>query len=155
MYEPVEIVPDHIRNVRVVPVRNQTSQIGISTDMTEQIEEEFIREGRLRVTDSRDADSALYTTVVRYNKIPVSYDENFIVEEYQLSMVVELVFVDNIKELRLWEEKRKDHRGGIEASVIYNVSHDRGYTETEEEARQRLIKEIARRILQRTIYGWE
>ncbi len=155
VYEPVEIIPDHLQSIRIEPVRNETSQIGISSDLTQELIDEFIREGRFTVTSSPDADAILYTTVASYSQIPLSYDENFVVQEYKIAMVANLRFIDNVEKLTLWQEKREGFSGGIEAWVNYSVSPEVGITETEEEARERLIENLAQRILQRTVYGWD
>ena len=155
VYEPIDIIPDHLQTVRIEPVNNETAQIGISTELTRELIDEFIKEGRFTVTSARDADSVLYTTVAEYSQIPISYDENFVVQEYKLTVIANLEFVDNIERVRLWEEQRKGFTGGIEAWVNYSVSPETGFVETEEEARQRLIRDLAQRILHRTVYGWD
>jgi len=49
VYQPIEIVPDHVRTIRINPVKNETQQIDLSSDLTEEVTNEFIREGRLTV----------------------------------------------------------------------------------------------------------
>ncbi|NLB34749.1 MAG: LptE family protein [Elusimicrobia bacterium] len=154
-YEPVEILPDHLRSLRVNSVSNETSQIGLGQDLTQQLIDDFVREGRFKVTGSDDADAILFTTIADYSKIPISYDENFVAQEYKITMVVNLQFVDNIDRVRIFDESRKGLVGGIETWVNYNASPDLGFVETEEEAKERLIREISERIIQRTIYGWD
>jgi len=155
VYEPIQVIPDYIRTIYIEPVKNETQQIGIGSDLTEELINEFVKEGRLTVTNSENADSVLRTTAYEYSKIPISYDENFVVEEYKLSMIINLKYFDNIKKVKLWEDIRNDLHGGIEVWVKYYVGQESGFAETEEEARQRLIEEAAEKILHRTVYGWE
>jgi outer membrane lipopolysaccharide assembly protein LptE/RlpB len=155
VYEPIEIVPDHIQTIRIEPFENNTQQIGLIADLTEELVNEFIKEGRLTVVSAPDADSTLKGTIVEYSKIPLSYDENFVVQEYKLTMIVNLKYYDNIQKVRLWEYTREDLLGGIEVWVKYYVGPDSAIPETEEEARDRLVEDVAEKILQRVVYGWE
>jgi len=155
VYEPVEILPDHLRSLRVDPVSNETSRIGLGQDLTQQLIDDFVREGRFNVTGSENADAILFTTIAEYSRIPIAYDENFVAQEYKITMIVNLQFVDNIEKVRLFDESREGLLGGIEAWVNYNASPDMGFVETEEEAQERLIREISEQIIQRTIYGWD
>ncbi len=155
VYEPIELVPDYIRTLQIEPFKNETQQIGLSSDLTQEVINEFIKEGRLTVVNAENSDSVLEGTIIEYSKIPLSYDENFIAQEYQITLIVNLAYSDKIKKLKLWQDVRTGLTGGIETSVKYNVGADAAFAETEEEARQRLIEDISRKILHRTIYGWE
>ncbi len=158
VYEPINIVPDEIQNIRIEQFENKTGQIDIASDLTDEVIDNFIKDGRLTVVSSSDADSRLKGTVIEYKKIPVSYDANFIVTEYGLVLIVNLSYCDMINELKLWEETREDFAsgsGGIETRVKYYVDDDSGVSETELEARERLLKDAADKISRRTIYGWE
>lgn len=155
VYEPIEILPDHLRSIRIDTVRNETSQVSLGRDLTQQLIDDFVREGRFNVTASEDADAILFTTIAEYSIIPIAYDENFVAQEYKLTMIVNLQFVDNIERVRIFDDRREGLSGGLEAWVNYNASPDMGFVETEEEARERLIRDLSERILQRTIYGWD
>ena len=155
VYQPIEVVPDHVQTIRINPVKNETQQIELSSDLTEEITNEFIREGRLTVVNRNDADSSIDVTVIEYTKIPISYDENFVAQEYKLNMILNLRFFDRVNKVKLWEDIRENLTGGIEAYVKYYAGPDPEFSETEDEARQRLIEDVAKLILQRTIYGWE
>ncbi|MFW6172260.1 MAG: LptE family protein [Elusimicrobiota bacterium] len=155
VYEPMEIVPDHIQTIRIVPFKNETQEMGLSSELTEEVINEFIKDGRLTVVNSDKADSILKGTIIEYTKIPISYDENFIATEFKLNMIINLSYYDNIEKLKLWEDKREGFDGGIENWVKYYVQQNAEFVETEEEAIQRLVEDTADKILHRTVYGWE
>ncbi|MGM0568277.1 MAG: LptE family protein [Elusimicrobiota bacterium] len=155
VYEPVEIVPDHIRNIYIAPFENESHQLGLSEELTSQVTNDFIRNGRFSVVSREDADSILRGSIVEYKRIPISFDENFIAEEYSLSMAVDLSFTDRIEKQVLWKEEWDELKGGIEARVRYYVGSDRAFTESEESARERLIEEMSDIIVRRTVYGWK
>ncbi|MEA3506014.1 MAG: LPS assembly lipoprotein LptE, partial [Elusimicrobiota bacterium] len=59
VYEPIGIIPDEIRNIRIEQFENKTSQTDIAEDLTEEVIDNFIKEGRLSVVSRHDADSRL------------------------------------------------------------------------------------------------
>ncbi len=155
VYEPIEVVPDYIRTLYIKPVKNETQQIGLSSALTQEVINEFVKEGRLTVVGSENSDSSLEATIVEYSKLPIAYNEHLIAQEYKLTMIVNLKFYDHVKKLKLWEDIRMELSGGIESNLKYYVGQEVEFAETEEEARQRLIEDIAGKILHRTVYGWE
>ncbi|MFH1415027.1 MAG: LptE family protein [Elusimicrobiota bacterium] len=155
VYNPIEVVPDHIRTLNIKTFRNETQQIELTSALTEKVTDEFVREGRLTVVNTKESDSSLEGTIINYSKAPLGYDENFVAQQYMITLIVNIRFYDHINGVRLWEDIREDHTGGIETSVTYDVRPDAPFIETEEEARQRLLEDTAKKILHRTIYGWE
>lgn len=157
VYQPIEIVPDHIRTIRIEPIKNKTQQIRLTSELSEQLIDEFTKEGRLTVLNTNNADSALEIIIIEYSKIPILYDENFVAEEFKVNMIINLKYYDLIKKVMLWEDTRVGLAGGIETWVNYNVDigKDSGFTETEEEVRYRLVIDTAKQIMQRTVLGWE
>jgi len=158
-YTPVEILPKHIKTVAVPTFVNRTAHYGIETKLTDAVIEEFIRDGHLSVVKKEGADALLTGEIVTYVLEPLSYDATEVVEQYKLWVVVNLAFRDLTTGQVLWEEKRESIEGnligGIEGDVRYYVTPRAGRTvETEEEAQERLVVELADHIVRRTVYGW-
>ncbi|MCJ7646767.1 LPS assembly lipoprotein LptE [bacterium] len=158
-YAPVEILPKHIKTITVPTFINRTAHYGVESKLTDAVIEEFIRDGHLSIAKKKEADALLTGEVVTYVLEPLSYDATEVVEQYKLWVVVNLSFRDLTTGELLWEEKRESIDGnligGIEGNVRYYVTPRAGRTvETEEEAQERLVIELADRIVQRTVYGW-
>jgi len=158
-YTPVEILPKHIKRIAVPTFINKTARYGIESKLTDAVIEEFIRDGHLSIAKKEDADAILTGEIVTYVLEPLSYDATEVVEQYKLWVVVNLSFRDLTTGQVLWEEKRESVDGnligGIEGNVRYYVTPRAGRTvETEEEAQERLVIELADRIVRRTVYGW-
>ena len=155
------ILPDRIKTIAVPTLDNKTAYYGINEDLTKAVIEEFIRNGRLTVTDIKDANAVLKGEIVKYLLVPVSYDENDVVEQKKLKIIVNLEFRDSSTDEILWEEKWTESPagteiGGIVEEVRFFVT-DKGGTEiveTEEDARKRIVERLAEDIVRRTIYGW-
>ena len=158
-YTPVEILPKHIKTIAVPTFINRTARYGIESKLTDAVIEEFIRDGHLSVAKQKEAAGLLTGEIVTYVLEPLSYDATEVVEQYKLWVVVNLTFRDLTTGEVLWEEKRESVNGnligGIEGDVRYYVTPRAGRTvETEEEAQDRLVVELADRIVRRTVYGW-
>jgi len=158
-YTPVEILPKHIKSIAVPNFINKTARYGIESKLTDAVIEEFIRDGHLSITKKKDANALLTGEIVTYVLEPLSYDATEVVEQYKLWVVVNLSFQDLTTGELLWEEKRESVDGnligGIEGDVRYYVTPRAGRrVETEEEAQDRLVVELADRIVRRTVYGW-
>jgi len=158
-YTPVEILPKHIKTIAVPTVINRTAHYGLESKLTDAVIEELIRDGHLSVAKEKEADALLTGEIITYILEPLSYDATEVVEQYKLWVVVNLTFRDLTTGEVLWEEKRESLDGnlvgGIEGDVRYYVTPRAGRTvETEEEAQDRLVVELADRIVRRTVYGW-
>jgi len=158
-YTPVEILPKHIKTIAVPTFINRTARYGIESKLTDAVIEEFIRDGHLSIVKKQEADAILTGEIVTYVLEPLSYDATEVVEQYKLWVVVNLSFKDSTTGQVLWEEKRESVNGnligGIEGDVRYYVTPKAGRTvETEEEAQERLVIELADRVVRRTVYGW-
>jgi len=158
-YMPVEILPKHIKTIAVPTFINRTAHYGIESKLTDSVIEEFIRDGHLSIAKKEDAHALLTGEIVTYVLEPLSYDATEVVEQYKLWVIVNLSFRDLTTGEVLWEEKRESVGGnlvgGIEGDVRYYVTPRAGRTvETEEEAQERLVVELADHIVRRTVYGW-
>jgi hypothetical protein len=142
------LLPTHIRKIAIRPITNKTSIFGLEEKLRLDIEEEFIRDGRLAYVNAEgEADGIVVTSISRYIKEPISYDSNHVVEEFKLLVIVDLKFVDRVNNVLLWEEPRLDQE------VRYFVETKPGGM-TEEEAREDLWELFASDIVKRTIDGF-
>ncbi|MFH1784007.1 MAG: LPS assembly lipoprotein LptE [bacterium] len=148
-YTPAPILPDYIKSIAVHTFENSTIQYGIEEKLSISTTDEFLRDGRLDIGKREDAEGLLTGTITQYVLEPVSYDEQDIIEEYKLWITVDLVFTDLVSNTVLWDE------AGMEGSVNYFVTSRAGeLVETEDEAQDRLVEELAEDIVRRTIDGW-
>jgi hypothetical protein len=148
-YTPAPILPQHIKNIAIVPFANTTVRYGIEEKLANAVTNEFLRDGRLNISKEQQADATLTGTVTKYVLEPVSYDEQDVIQQYKLWITVDLVFTDLTDNTVLWEHK--DMMG----SVNYFVTPTAGeLVETEDEAQDRLVEDMSRDITRRTIEGW-
>ncbi len=148
-YVPTPILPEYIKSIAVNNFSNKTINYGIEEKLTVAVTDEFLRDGRLDITREQSADASLSGVITQYVLEPVSYDEHDVIEEYKLWVTVDLTFKDLTNGSILWEQQ------GMQGSVNYFVSSRAGeLLETEDEAQDRLVNNLAVDIVRRTIEGW-
>ena len=147
-YTPApQILPAHIKNIYIRPIVNNTSQYGLEEKLTLAVVDEFVRDGRLKVVNSEaEADGVVVGEISKYILQPLTYDANMVTEQYKLWVLLNVHFVDKVKNVTMWTEPNME---GIQ--IYYDVS--RGGP-TEEEVRQTLWASLSRDILKRTMDGF-
>lgn len=135
-------LPEHLQSVRVVPFRSRVSQYGLEQEITARVTQMIVMDGRLSVVlDSED--SRIEGTIAAYERTPYSYTSAEVVEEYRLQMRVEVSFVDLSREIDIISGE------SISTWLVYDPD-----TESESEARERLLEESAEDIVRRCLSGW-
>ncbi len=147
-YQPASIIlPSHIRAVVIRPFVNETSFYGLEERLNLILADEFIRDGRIAITNEESADGALNGRIVRYILEPITFDVNQVIEEYKLWVYVDIRFEDFKEGTLLWEEKN------FEGTHTFYVETKPGGI-TEEEAREIIWEDLSRDIVKRTIEGY-
>ena len=146
--EPV--LPVHIKSLVVPIFVNKSTRFGLEEEVTNQIVNEFILDGRLLVAPKREADSKIEGEIISYHKKPLSYNEQGYTIEYKIWIQTKLKFVDLQKQKVLWEDEEE----GSATYVPENIATQGLFTETEEEALDRSILDLAQKVVSRTIEGW-
>ena len=135
-------LPEHIQSVKIIPFRSRVTQYGLEQDITSRVVEMIVRDGRLAVA-VENQDSEIEGTVAAYIKTPYSYTSAEVVEEYKLEIRVEISFEDIIQEKDIITTE------SVSTWLVYNPD-----TESEIDARDRLLEESAEDIVRRCLSGW-
>ncbi len=135
-------LPEHIQSVKIVHFRSRVTQYGLEQDITSRVVEMIVRDGRLAVA-VENQDSEINGSVIAYNKTPYSYTSAEVVEEYKLEIRVEISFTDLLQERDIIAAE------SVTTWLVYNPD-----TESEIEARDRLLEESAEDIVRRCLSGW-
>lgn len=110
--------------------------------MTARVTQMIVMDGRLSVVLESE-DSRIEGMVAAYERTPYSYTSAEVVEEYRLQMRVEVSFVDLSREIDIISGE------SISTWLVYDPD-----TESESEARERLLEESAEDIVRRCLSGW-
>ncbi len=79
--------PENLKGVRTIsipPFLNQTSEPGLGRAVTKTVRGRFLRDGRLRVSDSPDADITLEGVLREYRLSPIGFTHADRVQQYRV-----------------------------------------------------------------------
>ncbi len=148
LYNPQPNLPSYISSIAVPIFINQTDKLNIEQYVTQKTIEEFLSDGKVSILDEVKADAVVKCTIYKYILTPILFDVNQIPMQYRLRIYVSLIFFDNKNQVQLWEEK------GIWEETTYYVANNLGMqVEDEVIARNRVLDQIAKRIVLRVVYG--
>lgn len=134
---------EHIRSIYIAPVENQSPLFEDEEALTEALRSEFRRKW------VQGGDAALKITVKDFKVIPISFDASGFPEQYRMSIVIDYVFEDNVKK-RIIASKQNY----VQTHDFYVVQGRGAEPETEEEAKDKLIKELARDLYNNLAEQW-
>jgi hypothetical protein len=148
-YTPApQLLPEHIKKIFLKPIINNTTQYGLEEKFMLALSNEFVRDGRLSLTNSEDqADGMLVTEINKYILQPLTFDQNMITSQYKLWVLVNVYFVDKKNNVTLWSEPNME---GIQ--IYYDATQPGG--KTEEEVREMIWENYSTDIVKRTIDGF-
>jgi hypothetical protein len=166
---------DSVQKIAIPPIENKTGQPDVDQKLTQKMVQAFIVDGRLKVSGKEDADVVLQSTLQRYDRIVLLRDANQVPQQYKLQIVVDLDFIEAKTGKLLWTTRRTldltpepGKAQGVEGAewdsanvrslrefTFYYVINSLGMPpEDENVAADRVIDQMARRVVRRVIEGF-
>ncbi len=118
----------------------------LESDITKAVVNKFLLDGNLKPVKNTYADLTLKGDLVELRKDPVRYTNDSDVEEYRVSIIVNISLTDNKQEKVLWKEN--------------NFTGDTTYftqgtsAKSEATAINDAVKDLSRRIVERAVEQW-
>lgn len=138
------LVPEGAKAIAIPVFINGTSEPYVDIEITKAVVDEFLADGRLKVTDPLAADLVLMGKVTKYDVTALSYTPNAYVQQYQVRLSVDARLEDQKTKKVIWQES------GIQAIFIsdYPVVYDSGKTDIRQTkiAKEAAIKKASRDI---------
>ncbi len=166
-------LPDNIVRVAIPVFENRTGQPGLENELTRHTVQDFIVDGRLSVGARDQAQAELRGIIQRYDRIVLTRDANQVPQQYKLQVVVDLDFVDlkDGKEALLWTTRQlfsltpgvEPGRDDFDSTNVRSLREFTNYyvlnvvgvpPEDEPTAQERLLRQMSRRIVRRTLDGF-
>lgn len=119
---------------------------GLERDITKAVIDRFLFDGNLNISNDRDADLVLRGALMDYKRDALRYDANNNVEEYRILLIVNIELKDVRADKLVWEEK------GFAGETTYRTTGT--LAKSESTAVSDAAKDLARRIVERTVEGW-
>lgn len=131
--------------IQTTNLEYKTYYPGLETKITNAIIDRFIYDGNLRITKEEDANLILSGELLDYLRQPLRYSESDDVEEYRISLYVNIVLKDNEGNV-IWS------KNNFVGETTYNT---RGaLAKTENTALDEAVADLARRIVNLTVEAW-
>lgn len=117
----------------------------LETDITRAVIDRFTLDGNLRIAKEEEADLILKGALIDYRRDALRYTSEENVEEYRISIKVDLLLLDKNKDT-VWEQK------GLTGDTTYFISGSNAKTDAA--AVEEALKDLARRIVERAVEDW-
>ena len=130
------------RNVERLPVYRH----GMEADITKEIINRYQFTGLLRPASAEQANCQLEGALVEFRRDALRHDASQQVEEWRLTLVVNMQFYDRTTQTLLWEEQ------GFTGDATYFATGPKA--ESESKALSRAVTDLARRVVERSVENW-
>jgi len=166
-------VPESARTIRIERFTNRTREAGLDVHLHRAVEDEFRRQGTLRIVTEDDADLVLSGDIRRFTSVPVAFSATDEAVQYQGIMQVSLRLTERESGHVLFENKllqESQDFGAVSGVVITSSPHfQRGTIDARDlpdltnvqigearrrEAQRNLIELLARDIYLQTMEGF-
>jgi hypothetical protein len=146
------VVPEGAKTIAVAAFVNNTKEPYVDVEVTKAVVDEFLADGRLKVVSSEAADLVMKGIVAKFEVIPQSYTAESYVQQYAVSIAVNVSIEDVRSQKTIWQEK------GLGAVFIASYPVTIGdITATKiakEDALRRASRDMARTLRSRVLEGF-
>jgi len=108
-------IPSHIKTISIPLLLNETSEFGVSEQITDEIANIFIEENILKITNN--SDSELRGIIKSINDAPYTYSSDEEVTEYRFTIGINITWIDLIND-KIMLNKNYSNWG------VYNFEND-------------------------------
>ncbi len=99
------IVPENVKTIAIPVFINGTNEPYVDVEITKAVVEEFLTDGRLQVVSLEAADVVLRGRVVRFDLTPLSYTVDSFVQQYMVTISVNVSIEEAKSQKILWQEQ--------------------------------------------------
>lgn len=139
-------IPTNVNDVYLPPVENQSNETGLENLLTDQVTQQLLADGRVDLVEKSGADVIVQGVITNYQRIPLAYNDQDIVQLYKVRVEMDLALTDP----RTGEILRNFER--IFRETRYSDINPP--IETELDAKQRVVRKLARDVVTTVVEGW-
>jgi len=146
---PARTLPSYVKRIYIREFKNNSRVFGAQADLTLYVNDEFMLDGRLDVVQSGRSDVRLEGKIkfIREESTGLSSDEFPLISMMQMETIVEL-----------WDPYDPDrlaplYRFNVPTTIQYISDPRRSIAETNTEARERMLRQAAKDIVNTVISG--
>lgn len=159
-YSNQSLLPAHIKTVYVPPVKNaidlsveisdrdrfHTYRPGLEVDLTNAIINRFIFDGNLQIAREANANAVVEAKLVDFRRDPLRYSDDDDIQEYRLSIVVDVTVRDVQNNKVIWSDSH------LTGDATFLLSGPRATSE--DQAAAKAVEDVASRVVERTLEVW-
>lgn len=145
-YKATHSIPPNVSKITIKPFQNSSSEPNLENRLTEEVTQQLLAHGELQVVDPAKANVVLLGKINKYRKIPIMYNEQDVPQQYKLrvEIALRLLDADTRDSLRRFEN--------IFRETVY--SDVLPPAETEYQAQDQVLNQLARDVVTSTVEGW-
>ena len=159
-YTQKSLLSESIKNIYIAPVKNgidlagevndkkpfRVYRPGVEIDLTNAIINRFIFDGRLKVSGPDKADAVVEAKLIQYRRDPLRYSDGDDVQEYRLSLTLEVSVYRASDKKVIWQEPT------LTGDTTFFLTGPRALSE--DDAVAKAVEDTARRVVEKTIEIW-
>lgn len=139
-------MPGNIATISIPFLKNQVQKPDVETVITTSLVDEFVKSGIVKVVE-QDADAVLNGAITGYDLTPVSFNKNDVIQEYRLTIKLDIGLVRRSDGKVLWEGKNiTDYEDFKVTTTDVNATKS-----AELDAIKKMAKDTARLIKERML----
>ena len=139
------LMPGNVATISIPFFKNQVQKPNVETIITTALIDEFVK-GGIKVVEE-GADAALKGAVIGYELVPVSFSKNDVIQEYRLTIKLEVSLIRNSDGKILWEDKNVTDYEDFKVNTA-DVSATKA---AELDAVKKMVRDTARLIKERML----
>lgn len=140
-------LPGHLKTLAIPSVKNQTLEPGIESELTGDITERFVSDGRIKLATSERADARLDLELTGYENKVRNYSASEEPLDYIVVLTMHAQFRDLVKNRDLWTEE------ALQATAVWAPDGSSG-SRSETEARTKAVEQLATDLAARVFEQW-
>lgn len=159
-YTTKSLLPEDIKSVYIAPVVNgidlsaeiserdrfHVYRPGTEVDVTNAVINRFIFDGNLKVAKEGASDAVITAKLIDYRRDPLRYTEGDDVQEYRLSITLDITMSRASTKEILW------HEANLTGDTTFFLTGPRATSE--DEAVTKAVEDVARRVVEKTVELW-
>lgn len=138
-------LPSHLKTIEIPLFQNGSLEPNIADEITQELNQQVTAKSQVKLANGK-GDALITGRVIQFERIPYSYGataaKEIDVDQYVIKITAEVEFLDNIKNNELF-------KGVVVGEGIYSYK-----TEEEKVGREKAVKDIVTRILEKSIQSW-
>ncbi|MBI3752649.1 MAG: LptE family protein [Deltaproteobacteria bacterium] len=139
-------MPGSVTTISIPFFKNQVQKPDVETIITTALVDEFVKSGIVKVVEE-DAEAVLSGAITGYDLTPVSFNKTDVIQEYRLTIKLEISLVRKSDGKILWEDKNITDYEDFKVNT-----NDVNATKTAElDAMKKMAKDTARLIKERML----